>query len=145
MVFKNIRFSVTLLVVGIIFLVLSNILDHIEIKFLGKSSFWTSSPNLVIYRLGIVLILNSVFTFIASYLESIPRLIILLGRNTLIIYVVHLMILYGSAWNPGLSSIANKALDPYLTTLTAAGMISLMILLVYIIYLFNVKNKALVT
>lgn len=145
MVFKSIKFSAVLLFLGVVLLILSNILDQVEIKYLGKSSFWTSSPNLVIFHLGIVLILNSVVTIAASHLESIPRLIILLGRNTLIIYVVHLMILYGSAWNPGLSYIANRALDPYFTTLSALGMISLMILLVYLIYLFNVKNKALVT
>jgi len=144
-VFKNMKFSVALLIAGIVMIILTYVLDYIEIQYLGKSYFWTSSPNLVLFRLGIVLILNSFFAFTASYLDTIPRILILLGRNTLLIYVVHLMILYGSVWNRGLASIANRAFDPYLTVLSAAGMISLMVLLVYLIYLFNVKNKALVT
>src|ERR1035438_4161828 len=70
-----------------------------------------TSSNLMILRLGFVLILNSVVSIICLRIESIPRIFILIGRNTLLIYVVHLVILYGSAWNPGLSVLFDKAFD----------------------------------
>jgi len=105
----------------------------------------SSTPNLVIFRLGIVLVLNSLVSFIALKAETIPRFIILVGRNTLLIYVVHLLILYGSAWNPGISGFWGSELDGWQSFGAALIMLTLMTLLVLIIHLFKIRNKQLVT
>lgn len=144
-VFKTIKFSFTVILAGITLIGLAFIFDQFEILFFGKSYFWTTSPNLVFLRLGIVLILTSVFSFIAIRMETIPKILILLGRNTLLIYVVHLLILYGSPWNVGLNRYFNQALEPLYTILLALLMIAAMIGLVLLVYLFNIRNKTLVT
>lgn len=145
LVFKTVRFSINLLVLGIALIVAALIGNLIEIHFYGQSYLWTRSVNLVTLRLGIVLIFNSIFSLIALKIVTVPKVIILLGRNSLIIYVIHLIILYGSAWNPGIILILDKALNPSLSILFALGMITLMTLITYLLNWLNIKNKALVT
>jgi uncharacterized membrane protein len=144
-VFKTVKFSIGLIIIGIVFILSAMIFDKLEIYFWGKSYFWTTSPNLVIIRIGIVLLLTSLFSFISIKMTTIPKILILLGRNTLLIYVVHLLILYGSPWNVGLIKYFNRTLDPITTIALALIMIAAMIGLVLLVYLFNIRNKTLVT
>ncbi|MDZ7624806.1 MAG: hypothetical protein U5J96_10235 [Ignavibacteriaceae bacterium] len=50
--------------------------------------------------MGFVLLLTALVSYISLKVDRIPHLLILVGRNTLLIYVVHLIILYGSIWTP---------------------------------------------
>jgi len=144
-VFKTTKFSFLLLGSGVGLLLLAFFGNVLEVAVYGESHFWTTSPNLVFYRLGLVITFTSLITFIALKINTIPKVLILLGRNTLLIYVVHLVILYGSPWNLGVVYLLDKALNPYITILSAFVMIGLMILMVYAIHRFNMRNKALVT
>ena len=145
LVFKSYKFSINLAAWGIILIVIALIGNEIEIAVYGQSNFWTTSPNLIFLRLGIVLILNSLVSLISIKVESIPRIFILIGRNTLLIYVVHLTILYGSAWNPGLIAILDHSLGVWNTVGVALLMILTMTAMVYIIHKFKIRNKELVT
>ena len=89
--------------------------------------------------------LNALVSYISLSIHTIPRFLILVGRNTLLIYIVHLMILYGSAWNPGLALLFEKQLDVGNTVLTAVLMIITMTIMVLLINKFKIKNKQLVT
>jgi uncharacterized membrane protein len=106
---------------------------------------WPESPFFPIMRLGFVLMLNAIVAFISLKVETIPRFLILVGRNTLLIYIVHLMILYGSAWNPGLILLFNQSLDVWKTVGMVLGMLTLMSLMVIAIHKLKIKNKQLVT
>lgn len=144
-VFQTTNFSFKLLGSGIGLLLISLIGNVVEVAAFGESKFWTTSPNLVFYRLGLVITFTSLITFMALRLNSIPRILILLGRNTLLIYVVHLVILYGSPWNLGIVYLFDKAFNPFITILLALAMIGLMILMVLGIHKLNFRNKTLVT
>ncbi len=144
LVFKTPQLSFKLASIGIILIIVSFIGNQLEILVYHASNFWTTSPNLIFYRLGIVLLLNSIVSFITLKLDSIPRIFILIGRNTLLIYIVHLVILYGSAWNPGLISVFDKNLNVWNTIGTALLMIFTMTLMVLIIHYFKIKNKEVV-
>jgi len=144
MVFKSARFSRNLFIIGAGFLLIS-LIGHIIGSYLVTNYYWDTSPNLMLLRLGFVLILNSVVSLICLRIDSIPRIIILIGRNTLLIYVVHLVILYGSAWNPGLSVLFDKAFNVWNTLGSAVLMLGLMTLMVFIIHKLKIKNKEIVT
>jgi uncharacterized membrane protein len=143
--FKSIKFSFWLAGFGAAFVILALLGNELEILIFGGSNFWTTSPNLIFYRLGIVLILNSLVSMIALKVESIPRIFILVGRNTLLIYIVHLTILYGSAWNPGLISILDKSLNVWNTLGMVLLMLTAMAFMVVVIHWFKIQNKQIET
>jgi uncharacterized membrane protein len=129
-VFKNPKFSMNLFLIGISFISLSIIGEKIEVLLYNESAFWTTSPNLIFFRLGIVLLLNSAISFLAIRLENIPSLLIQVGRNSLPVYVIHLIILYGSPWSLGLNNFFGKGLDLWTAIGVAILMISSMVALV---------------
>jgi uncharacterized membrane protein len=145
MVFKSPKFSFTLSVMGFILLFLSYIGDDLA-NFFGYNLDRSSTSLLTIaFRLGFVLLLNSLISFISISVETIPRIIILVGRNTLLIYVVHLMILYGSAWNKGLNHFWGKSMYAPETISIALAMIVTMTTMVWVINKLRIRNKELVT
>lgn len=145
MIFKTFAFSRNLGIIGILFLLIATAGNYLETAIYGKSYLWSTSPNLVILRLGIVFILNAIVSWISLSVDSIPRIIILIGRNTLLIYVVHLVILYGSAWNPGIVLLFSKSFDVWRTVGSALLMITLMTLMVVVLNKLRIKNKQMVT
>ncbi len=72
----------------------------------GTSSFW-----LTFSRLGWVLMLWAGVGYLLRKVEHIPSIIPIAGQHTLFIYVSHIVILYGSAWMPGLRQSLGKTLD----------------------------------
>jgi uncharacterized membrane protein len=129
-VFKTTKFSFNLFVLALSFLAIALVGDRIEMFLYNESAFWTTSPNLVFFRLGIVLLLNSVISFLAIRIENIPPLLIQVGRNSLPIYVVHLVILYGSPWSLGLYNFLAKGLDIWTTIGATILMVSSMVAMV---------------
>ena len=146
MVFKTAKFSYKVFLTGGIILGSALIIDILIQNFYSAGiENWPDSPLLSFIRLGFVLMLNAVVAFISLKVETIPRFLILVGRNTLLIYIVHLMILYGSAWNPGLILLFNQSLNVWNTVGFAIAMLTLMSLLVIAIHKLKIKNKELVT
>ncbi len=144
-VFKTKKFSLWLGITGAILMAAFAVSQLIYQNYYHESLYWLSSYSILFQRIGFVLMMNSLVSFISLTMESIPRFLILVGRNTLLIYIVHLIILYGSAWNPGLSILFNKSFTAWQTFATALTMILLMSAMVLIIHKLKIKNKQLVT
>ncbi len=106
MIFKTAKFSTRIFTIGAVLLGGSLLINYVlQAQWNAGFDTWEDSPLLSLMRLGFVLMLNSIVAFISLKVETIPRFLILVGRNTLLIYIVHLIILYGSAWNPGLNFV----------------------------------------
>ncbi len=146
LVFKTNKFSLNLALFGFALILVSEISLLISGN-LFNYYYTTTSYTLetIFFRVGFVLILNSFVSYISQKIESIPRIIILLGRNTLLIYVVHLMILYGSAWNPGLILLFGNSFKVSHTIISALTMITLMSLMVIALNKLKFRYKQLVT
>ncbi|MCH7828122.1 MAG: acyltransferase [Bacteroidetes bacterium] len=142
---KKPKFGISLFLIGAALIISAFAGDRMEIIINGTSDFWGDSPNLILYRLGIVLILNSIFCLVAVKVEKIPNLIILIGRHTLSIYFVHLIILYGSTWSLGVSYFMADSLDIWKSIGSALIMILLMIGMVISIRMIKFKNKVITT
>lgn len=140
-IFKSKTFSISLFSIGLLFIGLAFIGDAIETIFYGQSTLWTTSPFLIAFRLGLVLIVNSIFAVLALKIEKIPPLLIHIGRNTLPIYVVHLIILYGSAWTVGLYYFFAHSFSVSNTLLTAILMLTLMISMVQGVQVVKVRIR----
>ena len=131
------RFSFTLSLVGGIFIALSVLFFSLQNMVEKEFSYWFYSNGLVFLRVGYVIVLNSIMAFIVRKLNSIPKIIIETGKKTLLLYVVHVVILYGSAWFPGLYKFYSKSYTPIETIIAAILMIALMLAIVQ----FGDKNK----
>ncbi len=79
---------------GLTFILLSEIGDVFEISYYGKSYFWHDSPNLIYHRFGIVLSVGSVMAFLSLVVKDLPVFMKQMSRNTLWLYVGHLIIIY---------------------------------------------------
>ena len=66
--------------------------------------------NYLFLRLGNVFVIFGIFYFFEKYLTH--RLIASIGQKTLIIFIIHCIILYGSYTANGLKKIIGKNLDP---------------------------------
>jgi hypothetical protein len=142
LVFKSSKFSLWLLFAGIILIIAS----QVTAQFSAPGSVVNSATtSLIIYRVGFVLLLNALVSFIALKVDTIPKLVILIGRNTLLIYVVHLLILYGSAWNPGVYGYLAHSFMGWQSFISAIIMFGLMSLMVLLLNILKIRNKELVT
>lgn len=146
LVFKTNKFSLNLAIYGSSIILISELAVLIATKYFNYNSVPSSyNHETIFFRVGIVLVLNSIVSYISQMIESIPRIIILIGRNTLLIYVVHLIFIYGSAWNPGLSIFFGSSLNVFNTIICALIMLTLMGLMVILLSKLKFRNKQLVT
>jgi uncharacterized membrane protein len=137
--YKSKEFMLKLAGIGVIFIMIAALGDMLETAIYGESFFWTTSPNLLIFRLGLVLMLNAFVAYLAIRISKIPELFVQAGRYSLTIYVVHLVLLFGSAWSIGITYFIGSALNPWLAVLGALVMLGIMGGMVYL--LMNNKNK----
>jgi len=138
------EFATKIALLGISMIIFSILFNMVKSGFNHDVSFWNMGIPLIFFRLGVVVLLNGIIAFTALKLETVPPLLIQIGKNTLLIYVVHLIILYGSAWNPGFyQSFAHKFSVP-VTAGMVVIMLSAMIFMVFVKEKFIfIKNKKL--
>ncbi len=137
------RFSFSLLSIGGILLSISFLLYSLKGILDAEINFWLNMNGKILLRIGYVILLNGLMAFIVRKFNSIPKIIKDTGKKTLMLYVIHLVILYGCAWFPGLDRFWGKSLNGWETIAAAIIMVSLMVGIVIFTekynYLFNRK------
>lgn len=139
--FTKKSFSLKLFAAGFVLFLTSFVFHFIEDLFYGNKQFWTDQFALIFYRLGTVILLNAGMSFIAARIKNIPDFVKQIGRNTLVIYAVHVVILYGSAWFPGFYKYFAKSFNFIESLCAALVMILLMAWMVRIIQKFKEYQK----
>lgn len=104
------RLSLRLSVAGTMLLALYYCSGQLKASGVGSLVFWDSNPDLTLLRLGAVLLLAALIALLSAGVHSVSPTLLLIGRRTLLIYVTHLVILYGSPWNSGLDRLCDKCL-----------------------------------
>lgn len=92
-------------------------------------------------RIGMVLIALSVLLMIEKLIGDIkPNLFLKIGQNTLTIYILHMIVLYGSISRIGVSKfLEHKSLGPWQVTIGAIIFMSFFVLIIY--KLDEIKEK----
>jgi len=89
---------------------LGTLINKLPFSVYSSIEYWRTSPNLFLIRLGLVFI---VLGIVAWFTDRI-RIPILptqyVAQETLIVYFIHVCILYGSIWNPGVQQYLGKSL-----------------------------------
>ena len=78
----------------------------------GAVDFWTLSPNLFLVKAGSVLVGLSAAMRLMRGVKSMPGVVTALSRESLLVYLVHVVLLYGSAWTVGLNQSVGARLGP---------------------------------
>ena len=97
--------------VGVVFGILGLILDVVPVTLYPPHDFWKTSPNWFLMRIGIIASLTAGFFHVRDLPPVLARNLVTLGQASLVVYTVHLMLVYGSAANPGLMQIIGQQLD----------------------------------
>jgi uncharacterized membrane protein len=97
---------------GAALLVLSLVLGKLDLDVFGEHNFWKTSPLFFLWRVGIVMLVLAVLVGVERFVpRGRPlRLVEILGMETLVIYVAHLIVLYGSPVHPGFHRTIGKTL-----------------------------------
>lgn len=136
-VHKTKKFNYGLGAIGLGFLAAAAVVSFIQSYFIGYKYFITDNSFVILLRLGVVTLLNSLMSILADSLKKIPLLVQEVGRYTLVVYAVHVIILYGSAWIPGFTMFWPKSLNLTWSLLAAVAMIVLMVYMVHLIQKFK--------
>ncbi len=134
-------FSYNLIFIGSLAISLSAIISQLNIHGAIRDAVWVEITKLVLLRVGVVTALYGVASIVEKKITYLPKIVRQMGSNTLLIYVAHLIILYGCAWFPGLSSIAGEQLNAFASVSAALGMITLMILMVILTGKYKLHRK----
>lgn len=125
------KFGITILIIGIILFSASFLLDSLQYYAMVDYSNWLLHYSVFLNRIGFVLMLASGLAFFASKLKSLPEVVKILGRHTLVIYVIHLIILYGSVLSIGFYQRVGETLNTFQSILAAIIMIAVMTIMAF--------------
>jgi uncharacterized membrane protein len=126
---KPIGLSQRLAAVGIVLLVLYYSGEWLKAAGYGTSFFPVSKPELILLRLGSVLLVVALTISISARVRTLSPMLLSLGQKTLLIYLTHLVILYGSPWNSGFNRLCDKCLPVWPALSVALLMLTVMIAL----------------
>jgi len=83
-------------------------------------------------RVGMVLLFLSFLMTLELFIGEIKQnLFLKLGQNTLTIFILHMIVLYGSITRMGLTKLFHNKLNPWEVTLGAIGFIAIFVWIIY--------------
>ena len=135
------KLRINLALYGFLFIVVYEVLNIIHNFYGNPLNLISKTTNMVFIRTGMVLIIVLLIMELSSRIKKLPKIVEITGTYTLLIYVVHLFILYGSAWNKGIYHYYAGSFTFTFSVLSAAGMVILMVLLAYAAYLAEEWKK----
>lgn len=126
---KSPKLRYSLLFSGIALIIIYELLNLLHHQTGNPFNILSKTTNMVFIRTGMVVLIVLLIMEISTRVRSLPKFIEVTGTYTLLIYVVHLFILYGSAWNRGIAYYYKYSFSIAGSVLAALGLICLMILL----------------
>ena len=95
---------------GVVLVIGSLVLDLIPTSIYPPHDYWKASPLFFFMRIGIILLIVSGFWAVREIPSALASQLTLLGRSSLFVYVIHLVLVYGSAANSGLAQVVGQTL-----------------------------------
>ena len=106
--------------------------DLLPVALYPPHDYWKASPNFFLLRLSAVLLVTTGFFYLRKLPVVIEHPVIALGQASLLVYAVHLVVVYGSAANSGLQQIIGKTLPYYSAAGVGVAVLGAMIALTYL-------------
>ncbi|MBI4810298.1 MAG: hypothetical protein HY800_02400 [Ignavibacteriales bacterium] len=130
------KFIYWLTIFGMVFIIFGYLFDTLPIHVYPTYNYWFTSPNYFLVRIGSLMVIISGFWYLAQRFPKPKKIWRLLGIESLFVYVLHLLILYGSAFNA--SENLQLVLGNNLTLIQTTGVfVGLFILMLVSAMLWN--------
>jgi surface polysaccharide O-acyltransferase-like enzyme len=97
----------------------------------GDLDFWRTSPALFLIRAGCVCLLLALFSYGTARLRVPEAACRSLAQESLFVYFLHVCLVYGSLWNPGLRQLVGASLTPLPTLAVILTLLISMMLLAW--------------
>lgn len=94
-------FMIKLFFTGAVLVFCGMLFDFIPMSISSTYNYWFTSPNYFFIRAGSLMILLSLFWLVGHRRTVTSPLLTVLGVESLFVYVIHLIVLYGTVVNPG--------------------------------------------
>ncbi len=120
-----------LIIPGAAMLVLSVWLRREQMLLFGPGPF-SFVPSDMLVRAGTCLLIVGGVAHVSRRMERLPHLFGAVAQESLVVYFVHLCIVYGSTWNPGLAHWYAMALTPLQLLPIVVFLIAAMALLAWV-------------
>ena len=85
----------------------------------------------VAIRTGACLLVLAALAYASQYVTQLPHAFGAVAQESLVVYFVHLCVVYGSIWNPGLTRLYSEALPLGATALASLAVIGAMVALAW--------------
>jgi uncharacterized membrane protein len=100
----------------------------------GEHNFWKTSPYFFLTRIGVIWIVLGLFSAMEHAYEGVRSSTLSigiqrLGQETLVVYVAHLLVLYGTPWTPSLHETFAESLTLGQSTLVFSILFAAMVVL----------------
>jgi uncharacterized membrane protein len=92
---------------------------------------WQSIPFQFMLRSGTVLVVLAAVAHLSRWIAHMPHWFGAVAQESLLIYFLHLCLIYGSVWNNGLRQVFGETLAPAATLPIALGLVTLMAVLAW--------------
>lgn len=90
-------------------------------------TLWSGIPGDVALRTGSCFLILALIAIVSRHVRQLPHVFGAVAQESLVVYFVHLCIVYGSIWNPGLARVYGGALTPTMTVVAVLGVVTVMI------------------
>jgi uncharacterized membrane protein len=117
--------NVALFAPGFALVTLAFVIGALPVRLVGVGA-WEAVPTQVALRMGASLVLLSLIARASQRITRLPHVFGAVAQETLLIYFVHLCIVYGSIWNRGLAQIYGPTLGPIQTILCVVLLLAAM-------------------
>ena len=88
-------------------------------------------PSEFLTRAGVCLVVLAAIASASRHMTRLPHVFSAVAQETLLIYFIHLCIVYGSVWNRGLMQYVGESLRPAQTLPIVVAMVTAMVLLAW--------------
>jgi hypothetical protein len=119
-----------LLVPGAILIAAWFVIDAFA-AFLFGTGAWNWVPALFVLRLGTCMVALSFLAQGSQRIRRMPHAFGALAQESLLVYFVHLCVVFGSIWNPGLAHWYGRSLTPAQTFVVTLALLAAMTLLAW--------------
>jgi len=124
------------LVIGFLLIASAHVLDRLNIM-IDLHRFMTKG--------GVIILLTVLLERCESFWRSMPKPVKYFGQESLVVYVVHLMIVYGSVLNKGLASYWGRTLSYPEVYLFVIWLMATMVVLAYVWHKLKIEHGQVAT